>query len=211
MNVTVIDYGVGNLLSVKRALEYCEADVKFAQSPPEIERAERLILPGVGAFADGIRGLAERGLIDAIKKYVDTGRPLLGICLGMQMMMDFSEEHGLTEGLGLCRGKVKKIPELDTNGSIHKVPNIGWYRLESPRRETWTGTILRNVMPGEALYFVHSYMAAPDDNHNRLADYKYGGQNITAVIAKNNVYGCQFHPEKSGAVGLKILKDFLTL
>lgn len=210
-SVTIIDYGIGNLLSVKRACEYCGADVNITDCPDVIEKAERLILPGVGAFADGMEGLKDRGLIESIKKYTNKNKPFMGICLGMQMMLEIGEEFGLYEGLGLIQGKVSIIPNEGVDGSINKIPHIGWNFLIGNEEVDWEGTILQDVEPFESVYFVHSYSAMPEKSENRLADCNYNGRIISAVIKSGNLYGCQFHPEKSGPVGLKIIKNFLSL
>ena len=209
--VGIVDYGMGNLLSVSRAIEHCGAEPLLVSSPADIDAARWLILPGVGAFADGMAGLHELGLIEPLRRYAASQRPFLGICLGMQMMMDWSLEFGRHEGLGLISGGVIPVPSSDTSGRAHKVPLIGWSSLEIPSHGTgWDGTLLRNTPPGAAAYFVHSFMAVPDNEADRLADTDYGGVNICAAISRGFVAGCQFHPEKSGDVGLGILKAFLT-
>lgn len=207
--VTVIDYGIGNLLSVQRAFEHCGADVLLTASPKMIEQAELLVLPGVGAFADGMDGLKERGLIEPIRNYAKANRPFLGICLGMQMMLEIGEEFGRHEGLGLIPGKVALIPNSGCDGRPHKIPHIGWNAL-MPASD-WNDTILKGIEPGEAVYFVHSYTAVPLDSKYRLADCDYNGRVISAAIRFGNLYGCQFHPEKSGQIGLKIIDNFIDL
>jgi len=209
--VTVVDYGIGNLLSVARALEHCGAEVLLASDPRLIERADSLVLPGVGAFADGMAGLRQRGLIEPIRKYARSDRPLLGICLGMQMMLETGEEFGNHDGLGLIPGKVSAIPLTGTDGQPHKIPHIGWNELVPPSPATsWKGTILEDIPPGTAAYFVHSYVAVPTHQKHRLADCLYDGQVISAVIRSGSIYGCQFHPEKSGEAGLAILRRFIS-
>jgi imidazole glycerol-phosphate synthase subunit HisH len=208
--VAVMDYGVGNLLSVRRALEHCGATVRVTADPDALRSAERVILPGVGAFANAMAELRNRGLDEVAKQVAASGIPLLGICLGMQMLLDESEEFGVTAGLGLIPGRVVPVASTTAAGDPQKIPHIGWNALIRPERGArWDGTVLRYVRPGEAVYFVHSYMANPDDPAHRVADCLYGGQPISAVIARGNVLGCQFHPEKSGEVGLKILRTFL--
>lgn len=205
-SVTVIDYGIGNLLSVRRAFEHCGAEVILTDSPAMIKKAEHLVLPGVGAFADGMAGLRERNLINAIRSYAQENRPFMGICLGMQMMLEIGEEFGTHEGLGLINGKVSLIPDTGVDGTAHKIPHIGWNSLAASAN--WDETILHGIAPGEAVYFVHSYTAVPLSADNRLADCVYNGQIISAVIRSGNLYGCQFHPEKSGQIGLKIIDNF---
>lgn len=211
-SVTVIDYGIGNLFSVMKAFEYCGAEVTLATAPEQIACAERLVLPGVGAFADGMTGLKERGLISSIHDFAANGRPFMGICLGMQMMLDTSEEFGLHQGLGLISGKVVAIPNEGAGGQAHKIPHIGWNRLVKPDGDAeWDNTILGGISPDATAYFLHSFTAVPTDSHHRLADCDYHGRTLSAVIRSGNLYGCQFHPEKSGPVGLHMLKNFLVL
>jgi glutamine amidotransferase len=210
--VTIIDYGIGNLLSVSRSFEYHGAEVVLTDSAELIMKADRLVLPGVGAFADGMKGLAMRGLIEPIKAYARQDKPFLGICLGMQMMMERSEEFGLHEGLGLIQGDVVRISDTKVDGTPHKIPHIGWNELVVPAGLAgWDGTILQGLSPGETVYFVHSFTASPTDTANRLADCLYDGRVISAAIRAGNLYGCQFHPEKSGPIGLRIIKNFLRL
>jgi imidazole glycerol-phosphate synthase subunit HisH len=210
--VTVLDYGVGNLFSVRRALEHCGAEVLFATDPGGIAAAERLVLPGVGAFADGMQGLRERGLPDPVREYAASGRPLLGICLGMQLLLSQSEEFGAHEGLGLIPGRVVAIPPAGLDGRAHKIPHIGWSRLLLPQGlRSWEGSILSGIREDEAVYLVHSFTGVPESVSHRLADCLYDGCLIAAAVRSGNVYGCQFHPEKSGPVGLRILAAFLAL
>jgi glutamine amidotransferase len=208
--VTIVDYGIGNLLSVQRACEYWGAEVEFIDSPSGIEKAEHLILPGVGAFADGMAGLRERGIVDSLRKYASQDRPFMGICLGMQMMLEVGEEFGKHEGLGIIPGTVVKIVETGVDGQNHKIPHIGWNSLCVPAvLKDWNDTVLQGIVPGSAVYFVHSYTAVPANDMNRLADCDYNGRIVSAAIHAGNLYGCQFHPEKSGMVGQRIFKNFL--
>lgn len=208
--VVVVDYGIGNLFSVRRALEHCGAKVNLSSDPEVIARAARVLLPGVGAFGDGMAELCRRGLDEAVCEVAGRGAPLLGICLGMQMLLDESDEFGRTLGLGLIPGRVVPIPAVNTEGRAHKIPHIGWNELVlPPGRENWEGTPLADLVPGTAVYFVHSFMAQPDDPAHRVADCRYGGHAVSAAIGRDNVFGCQFHPEKSGELGLKVLRRFL--
>jgi len=210
--VTIIDYGVGNLLSVKRGLEYCDADVKIVSDREEILNAERIVLPGVGAFANAMKALEDNHLKDVILQKATSNTPLLAICLGMQMLLDESEEFGLTTGLKLIPGKVKKIPSITVNGVNQKIPHIGWNELiPANSLTTWNHPMFAYVHPNESVYFVHSFMAIPENTNHRIADCMYGGYLISGVIGFNNIIGCQFHPEKSADVGLRILKEFLNL
>lgn len=210
--VTVIDYGISNLLNVVRAFEHLGAEVNVTNDPDEVVGADRLVLPGVGAFGDGMAGLNALGLVEPIRRYVDSARPFLGICLGMQMMLDRSEEFGSHRGLGLISGEVVAIPAITVDGRPHKIPHIGWNTIVATEAGgSWRRTVLDRIEEGSSLYFVHSYMVVPADPTNRLADCDYGGHRISAVIRSGNIYGCQFHPEKSGEVGLRILRNFLAL
>jgi len=204
--ITVVDYGIGNLMSVSRALQTVGAEVRVSAVPAEIEQAERLVVPGVGAFGDCMRGLAEYGMVEPIKAYAASGRPLLGICVGMQILFDSSEEFGEFGGLGLIPGRVRKVPALAADGRAHKIPHIGWSAIV-PARD-WRGTLLEGIEPGAATYFVHSYAPEPAHERDRLADTYYDGCQISAVVQHGAIAGCQFHPEKSAAVGLKILANF---
>jgi glutamine amidotransferase len=210
-NVVVIDYGVGNLLSVKRALEHWGEDVVVSSNSDVILSASKVVLPGVGAFANGMGELEKAGLVDTVKQVAEKGTPLLGICLGMQMLFDESEEFGTTIGLGLIPGKVKQIPTSSKESDLIKIPHIGWNALEKNTLIEWSDSILDNSLEGDELYFVHSFMAHPESKDDLLATCNYKEIQITAVVQKNNVMGCQFHPEKSGATGLKIMKRFLEL
>jgi len=209
--VAVIDYGMGNLLSVRRGLEHCGAVVTMTADPDVILSAPRVILPGVGAFADGMAGLRRDGLDAVVREVAARGVPLLGICLGMQMLLDESDEFGITPGLGLIPGRVVPVPSTTTDGYSQRIPHIGWNVLSLPQgRKSWDSTLLQEVKSGEAVYFVHSFMANPSDPGHRIADCLYGAMPVSAAIGRENVFGCQFHPEKSGEVGLKVLKRFMT-
>jgi glutamine amidotransferase len=209
--VAVIDYGVGNLLSVRRGFEYCGVKVAVTADADEILAAPRVVLPGVGAFANGMAELEKRGLASVVREVAACGRPLLGICLGMQMLFDASEEFGTTPGLGLIGGRVIPVPPFAADGQSQKIPHIGWNALVPSRGRTdWAGTLMQDTSPGDAVYFVHSFMASPSEPTDRIADCLYGGLAVAATVGRRNVVGCQFHPEKSGAVGLKILRQFLS-
>lgn len=212
MKVTVVDYGVGNLLSVQRALEACGGATVMATTAEEVLRAERLVLPGVGAFHACIDALRRRRLLDSLLSFAETKRPLLGICVGMQMLLDYGTEFGEHEGLRLIPGHVAAVPANGSDGQPHKIPHIGWSRLIRPAEApSWQHGILADLPDEPEVYFVHSFAANPDDPQQRLADCDYHGRKICAVVGRDNIHGCQFHPEKSGPVGLKILSRFLAL
>ena len=207
--VTIIDYGVGNLLSVKRGFEHCGAKVVLTSEPNLILASQRVVLPGVGAFPNAMDALQNLNLVSIIKELAIIGTPLLAICLGMQLLMDESEEFGLTTGLGLIPGRVVPVPDKTVEGASQKIPHIGWSSLhDSCENSNWTGTLLQDNQLGDPVYFVHSYMAKPAIPKNRVAHAMYGGHRISAVVSKDRITGCQFHPEKSGEVGLKILRKF---
>ena len=209
-DVAIINYGVGNLLSVRRGLEHCGASVAVTADPDEILSATRVVLPGVGAFADGMAELRRHGLDAVVREVAGKGIPILGICLGMQMLFEESEEFGNTTGLGLIPGCVVPVPSVGIDGLRQKIPHIGWNGLVLPEgRKDWKGTLLQYVVPGEATYFAHSFMVNPASADHRVADCLYGGQPVSAAVGRDNVFGCQFHPEKSGAIGLKVLRRFL--
>ena len=209
--VSIVDYGGSNLSSVVRAFAQCGADVRTVDDAESVSQADRLVLPGVGAFGNCQTSLKERGLWQPIKDFMQSGRPFFGICVGMQLMLDNSDEFGTHEGLGLIPGRVGAIPGEGADGQTHKIPHIGWNRLTPPEGDAgcWQGTILDDIEAGASVYFVHSFTASPEDKRHRLADTNYDGCRISAVIRRKNAYGCQFHAEKSGPVGLKIISNFL--
>lgn len=210
IKIGIIDYGVGNLLNVVRAFEHCDAEVEVIKSASQIQNSERLVLPGVGAFPDGMCELEKRGLIAPILQHAKNGKPLLGICLGMQMLFDSSDEFGGRNGLGIIKGKVVAIPEKGINGERHKIPHIGWNELLSSESSVWSDKVLQKIEKKSAVYFVHSFMAEPNDNDDLLSYCDYDGCQIAAVVQHENVIGCQFHPEKSGDIGLQIIRNFLS-
>lgn len=209
--VTIIDYGVGNLLSVCRAFEHCGATVTVATEVNAIVSAERLVLPGVGAFAAGMAELQKHGFVEAIGRFATTERPFFGICLGMQMMLGESEEFGIHHGLVLIPGRVVALPRRTTDGMSEKVPHIGWSAIHPCRDSAWEGTALADLEPGRSVYFVHSYAAQPADESHAVAACQFNGEPIVAAVARGPLFGCQFHPEKSGAAGLTIVSRFLAL
>ncbi len=209
--VVLVDYGVGNLLSVRRALEAVGAEVIQTASQHKIESAERIVLPGVGAFGHCMKELYRHGLVNVLRKYSHSGRPMLGICVGMQMFMESSEEFGLHEGLGLISGSVKKIPNKSIDGYVQKVPYIGWSSVHRCGDGGGLATPLDGVVDGSYFYFVHSYSVNTCNIENTIAETYYGGRPIVAAIQSGNTFGVQFHPEKSAKKGLSVMKQFLAL
>ncbi|MBR0399294.1 MAG: imidazole glycerol phosphate synthase subunit HisH [Mogibacterium sp.] len=199
--VAIIDYGVGNLFSLRSSLREIGADVIVTSDEAEIAAAGRIILPGVGAFEDAARKLRESGMADVVKREAAGGKPLLGICLSMQLMFDKSYEYGEHDGLGLIHGSVRPI--ADVIPADYKIPHIGWNSLHFTKESP----LFKYSKEGDYVYFVHSYYAA-DCDESTLAVTEYGAE-LTASAANGNVYGCQFHPEKSGNTGLNILRAFM--
>ena len=198
--IAIIDYGVGNLFSLAHSLKHIGAEAVVTGEAEAIRRADHVILPGVGAFGDAAAKLRETGLDDVVKDAAAAGVPVMGICLGMQLLLDKSFEFGEHQGLGLIPGEVRPISEVIP--ADYKIPHIGWNALTLTRPHP----IFQTVKPGDCVYFVHSYYGAKCDAAV-VATAEYGAP-LTAAVARGNVCGCQFHPEKSGDVGLGILKSF---
>jgi len=199
--IAIIDYGVGNLFSLKSSFAFLGKEVTVTSDPAVLAAADRLILPGVGAFEDAARKLRESGLDRVVKEEAAKGKPLLGICLGMQMLFEKSYEYGEHEGLGLIKGNVKPIRPVISE--TLKVPHIGWNALSFGKEKS---RLFQYVNEGDFVYFVHSFYGA-DCEESVIATTEYGAS-LTAAVASGNVYGTQFHPEKSGQVGLAILRAF---
>ncbi len=201
--IAIIDYGVGNLFSLKSSFGAIGHEAVITSDESVIAEADKIILPGVGAFADAATKLKDSKMADVVVREAENGKPLMGICLGMQLLFEKSYEYGEHEGLGLIKGNVRSIADVIEPGL--KIPHIGWnpliFRKPSP--------IFKYINEGDCVYFVHSYYAA-DCDENVIAEAEYS-VNLTAAVARDNIYGCQFHPEKSGEVGLKILKAFCEL
>jgi len=209
-NVAIIDYRMGNLRSVQKAIEHVGGTAHLVSTPGEIAEAKKLILPGVGAFGDGMRFLDELGLSDPIRAFVRSGRPMLGICLGMQLLFDGSEEDAPSpdnpvQGLGILPGKIVRFTN-DRGGQRLKVPQMGWNALRWDKPDP----LMQGLEKGSAVYFVHGYYAEPADESAVSAVADYGGD-FCASIHKDNLFATQFHPEKSQRVGMKILSNFVGL
>ena len=198
--IAIIDYGVGNLFSLRSSLNKIGADTVVTADPAVIAKADKLILPGVGAFADAAKKLRDSGLDKVIKAEAAAGKPIMGICLGMQMLFEKSCEYGEHEGLGLLKGSV--VPMEGSIPANLKIPHIGWNALKFEKESK----LFKYIKEGDCVYFVHSFYASGcEDSLIATAEY---GRDLTAAVAKDNVMGCQFHPEKSGDVGLNILRAF---
>lgn len=203
--IGIIDYGMGNLFSVSKALERLEVPYFLSENKDELLRADALILPGVGSFKDAMNILNSTGLADLVKEFADTGKPLLGICLGMQLLFESSEENGLTEGLQLLPGNVRRFPGATAEGETYKVPHMGWNRLEFLQ-----GSAILKGLDEDYVYFVHSYFVDTDDKKVVISRSLYDVE-VPAVVGRGNVFGMQFHPEKSSSLGMALLRNFTEL
>ncbi|MEH7305359.1 imidazole glycerol phosphate synthase subunit HisH [Neobacillus drentensis] len=199
--IGIVDYGMGNLFSVSKALERLGAEYFISADKGELLAADALLLPGVGSFRDAM----ERLPVETIKDFAATGKPLLGICLGMQLLFENSEENGLTEGLGLLPGSVRRFPGKTPDGQTYKVPHMGWNRLEFVQESP----LLKNL-DEDYVYFVHSYYVDAENSDVLLAKANYHEQ-VSAVVGRDNIFGMQFHPEKSSKLGMALLANFLQM
>jgi len=210
--VGIIDYDCGNLFSVQHAFEYIGAEPYFCKTPEDTAHADRLLLPGVGAFGDAISSIRQRGLDSAIHEVAKAGRPIMGICLGMQLLVDKSEESENQKGLSLIPGQIVELPRsARENNPRFKIPNIGWGLLNRPDDMDWSSSILKRNNEKNFTYFVHSYHLKDENAEFILATQTFGNAQSPSVIARDNICGCQFHPERSGEAGLNILKSWMEL
>lgn len=206
--VAIIDYKLGNLFSVKHACDHVGINSVVSSDETFIRKADALILPGVGAFKEGIKNLNDLGLSSAIIEKVEQGTPLFGICLGLQMLFTESEEFGTTEGLDIISGKIIRFPNKIDSLEI-KVPQIGWNKVKQHNTESWSSSPLTNIKNGSFMYFVHSFYAKPDNQTDILTNTDYCGLNYcSAVFNSENVFATQFHPEKSGKEGVEIYRKW---
>lgn len=197
--IGIVDYGMGNLFSVSKALERLNADYIISGDKEELLRADALLLPGVGSFRDAMEVLQ----VDTIKEFAASGKPLLGICLGMQLLFEDSDENGLTKGLGLLPGKVRRFSGTNAAGETYKVPHMGWNKLEFVKSSP-----LLEGLEEDYVYFVHSYYVSAENSEVLLAKADYH-EEVSAVVGKDNIFGMQFHPEKSSKLGMALLNNFL--
>lgn len=201
--IVIIDYGMGNLRSVEKAFLSVGADVRVSARPDDVRRAEKIVLPGVGAFRDAMRGLEKRKLIEPVLDGIREGKPYLGLCLGLQLLFEESEEFGKHNGLGVFHGRVKRF-----RGTL-KIPHMGWNQAEFATLKSKNGAsrILKGIPDKSYFYFVHSYYVKPEESGVTAARTRYGIR-FTSIAARENVFACQFHPEKSQTAGLRLLKNF---
>lgn len=201
--IAIVDYGVGNLYSVEKAFAKFSDDVVLTQSAEVIDKADKVVLPGVGAFGDCMKNFRASGLMDAVMRAVNGKKPVMGICVGLQIMFEGSEESPDVKGLGIFKGTVRKI-----NAPGLKIPHMGWNSLEIKENSAADIDLFKDIRKNPYVYFVHSYHAVPEDKSVILATSVYG-EEITAAVGRNNVIATQFHPEKSGDIGLAIIKNFV--
>ena len=206
VQVAIVDYGMGNLFSVRQACERAGLHTSITNSKKLISDASAVILPGVGAFGDAMQILESLDLVRVLQDFAVTGKPVAGICLGMQLLLTESYEFGRHRGLGLIEGEVVRLPEaLQANKKL-KVPNIGWSRIYSTADRRWDGSLLEGLSAGTFMYFVHSYYPKPSNSHVKLSFSRYGEFEFCSSVEDGNIFGCQFHPERSGNHGLSIYK-----
>lgn len=205
LNIVVLDYGMGNVKSISNAFEKIGQETLLTADPTAIANADALVLPGVGAFYSGMQNLQRFNLIESINRFVDSGKPLLGICLGMQMLFDESEEFGNTKGLGLIGGRVVR---MSFEATPMKLPHVSWNEIRPPSKGRWNNTLLEDTTDQTDMYFVHSYAAQPTNPNDILSITDYGDCTFCSAVQYKNIMGTQFHPEKSGEPGLNILRKF---
>ena len=205
--ILIIDYKTGNLFSVNQALTNIGLNVTITSNPNEIAFADAIVLPGVGAFGDAMKNLKSLNLIDPIKKFIDSGKPFLGICLGLQLLFTEGEEFGSTKGLAIIKGRVKRFNNTNREGGTIKIPQIAWNQIYNVRGKSWENSPLKDIKKGEFMYFVHSFYVEPEEPVG-LSQTNYDGQKYISSIQKDNIFACQFHPEKSAKEGLKIYDNW---
>jgi imidazole glycerol-phosphate synthase subunit HisH len=209
-NITVVDYGSGNLFNLRRAFAAIGANTKISSSPEDLQKADKILLPGVGAFKTGMSHLQKSGMVSALNEFKASGKQILGICLGMQLLVTQSEENGLHQGLDFIPGNVTRFTPCTTTENRFKIPQICWNAIEPiDSKNAWDNTILGELKESAYMYFLHSYYVQVTQEEHCLAVTRYGNEIFHSAIQKDNVIGCQFHPERSGKQGLSILKSFV--
>ena len=206
--IAIIDYQLGNLFSVQQACIYLGYNAKITSNPLDIVSADYVILPGVGAFEDAMSNMNKLDLIVPTLDYIASGKPFMGVCLGLQLLFTESEEFGISKGLNIVEGTVKRFKSKDSTGNLLKIPQIAWNEIHEPALNTWENTPLQMCSQGDYMYFVHSYYVKPELKSVILSTTNYGGYDYCSSIIKNNVFACQFHPEKSSKQGLIIYEKF---
>ncbi len=211
--IVIVDTGSSNILSLKRAIEMFNSNVNIASGSKEILSAQKIFFPGVGAFKKVMKTLERQKLVETLIEVKNKKIPLLGICLGLQLFFNESEEFGSSKGLGILQGKVKKLPMISVENAKLKIPNMGWFSLNLNKKFTSKNfnKFLNSLNEKDLYYFVHSYFVNPSQKENIVATYNFGGHEIPAIVSKDHVIGCQFHPEKSGKKGLELISNFLKL
>jgi len=205
--ILILDYGVGNLLSIQRAFKFFDVEIKISNSIKDINNSSHLVLPGVGSFGFAMKNIEKKNLQEKINDYSNSGRPILGTCLGMQLLLNSSEEFGNFRGLGLIKGKVRTLKNLNKFQNSVKLPNIGWQKLKFDNNNQ----LLLNIDSKDEFYHVHSYYCEIETNSEILSFGKFENNFFPNIIHKENIFGVQFHPEKSGQSGLKLIKNFINL
>lgn len=206
--VAIVDYGMGNLFSINNACEFASLQSSITSDKKVISEADALILPGVGAFGDAMQSLEDSGLISPILDFIDSGKPFMGICLGMQLLFTESEEFGTHKGLGLIKGNIVRFPSHTPDKKIVRVPQIQWNQIYKNDEELWDKSPLKFLNEGEYMHFVHSYYAIPEDPQTTLSLSYYEGIKYTSAVQKANITGFQYHPEKSGENGITVYKNW---
>jgi glutamine amidotransferase len=206
--VAIVDLGMGNLHNVRRACAHVGINASLTASVPEVLAADAVILPGVGAMPEAMRALHATGLGDAVRRVVSDGKQLFGVCLGLQLLMSTGTEFSEHDGLGIFRGRVERFPRTTGTGAILRVPHIGWEPIYSVTSGGWLNTMLSSTPVNSSVYFVHSYHVVPEDPAIIVAKARYNGIEFVAAVSAANVFACQFHPERSGAAGLRTYQEF---
>ncbi len=211
--IVIVDTGSSNVLSLKRAIEIFDTDVEVTANSEVILSAKKVFFPGVGAFKNVMQTLKKKNLIETLIRVKEKEIPLFGICLGLQLFFNESDEFGPSKGLGIIEGNVQILPKISKDKEKLKVPNIGWFKLNLNKKYSNKkfSKFIDSIDEKDFYYFIHSYFVNPTKKENIVATYYFGGYDIPAIIAKDNIIGCQFHPEKSGKKGLELLKNFLNL